>query len=297
MGTAFLQIIKENVEHILSFLERKQIMAKIAVFYDHLLEIARQESISPAEALQEARRLGIACAEVSYENARESPARLAKLLASAGLRVSCMPCFFDFGRDPNPLASILPVLEAAKELGADKLLAVPGFWAQNEDSETREQQTQNMIRALCSMAGLAERQGITLTIEDYDSRLAPYSTVNGLNRFLAGCPGLALTFDTGNFRYSGEDALEAWDALGNRAAHVHLKDRALTPIYGEEGLPAAGETLYPCPVGKGVIPIEQLVERMKDGNYGGIYTIEHYGAKDMLGCLRQSAGWLRGVLA
>lgn len=271
-------------------------MAKLAVFYDHLLEIARQEGISPAEALQEARHLGIACSEVSYDNARGRASQLARLLASAGLTVSCMPCFFDFGRDPDPLASAMPVVETAKELGADKLLAVPGFWGEKDGQELREQQTQNMIRALQALAGLAERQGIALTIEDYDSRLAPYATISGLNRFLAGCPGLALTFDTGNFRYSGEDEEEAWKALGDKVIHVHLKDRALAPAYGDEGLAAAGgEQLYPCPVGKGVVPIRQLLEQLKEHEYFGVYTIEHYGARDMLGCLRQSANWLRAV--
>lgn len=266
-------------------------MAKIAVFYDHLLEIARQERIPLAQALQMARQMGIDYVEVSSHCI--SPG-LGEELAAARLKISCIPCFFDFGRDPDPLASALPVLETAKSLGADKLLLVPGFWGEEDSLAQQEQQTENMLSAIQALVGPAAKKGITLTIEDYDSRLAPYATIKGLRRFLARCPGLALTFDTGNFRYSGEDEKAAWAALGDRVVHVHLKDRALTPAYGSEPLAAAGgERLFPCPVGQGAIPIRQLIELLKENEYFGVYTIEHYGVRNMLACLRQSIDWLR----
>ena len=45
-------------------------MKNLATFYDHILELAKQEGVSTGEALEEAAGLGIAWVEVSYANAQ-----------------------------------------------------------------------------------------------------------------------------------------------------------------------------------------------------------------------------------
>ena len=50
----------------------------IATFYDHILDISKQEGCSVGEALQEAKKLGVAALEVSCFNTglRSSPMSL-----------------------------------------------------------------------------------------------------------------------------------------------------------------------------------------------------------------------------
>ena len=97
-------------------------MKNLATFYDHILELAKQEGVSTGEALEEAAGLGIAWVEVSYANAQADPKALAGELARRGLGVSAMPAFFDFGRNPDVEAQAASMLEAAEVLGTKTCL-------------------------------------------------------------------------------------------------------------------------------------------------------------------------------
>ena len=270
-------------------------MKNLATFYDHILEIAKQERVSAGEALEEAARLGIAWVEVSYANAQADPRALAGELARRGLGVSAMPAFFDFGQNPDVEAQAAPVLEAAEVLGAKTLLVIPGFWAGDEAG--RPAQTEAMLVGVERLGALADRRGIRLVMEEFDTAASPIATLEGLGRFLDRCPGLMACFDTGNFRFAAQDEREACRVLAARTGHVHLKDRRLTPEFGGDSLTALdGAVLYPSPVGGGVIRMEEILRRLKAAGYQGLYTIEHYGAAPMLDCLRRSAEWARGKI-
>lgn len=267
-------------------------MPILATFYDHILDISSQLSISTAEALQEARSLGISQLEVSFHNGDGHAQALSRELSAAGMGISAVPAYFSFGRDPDVAAQALPAFQLAKDLGADRLLVIPGF-VQGSPKEAAAQ-TDAMIAAVARLGELAEKEGIRLTMEDYDNASAPFSTSAGMLRFLAACPQLTACFDTGNFRFMAEDVLCAYEALRKKIGHVHLKDRAYSPAYGEDGPQAAdGVSLYPSPLGAGDLPVAQVLERLKADGYRGAYTIEHYGARDMLACLRASVAWLK----
>ena len=134
-------------------------------------------------------------------------------------------------------------------------------------------------------------------MEDFDSQLSPIATAEGLLRFLEGCPGLSCAFDTGNFRYAGQDVLEAYTLLRSRVGHVHLKDRAYTQSNGENPKTAVdGTDLYPAPVGSGDLPLDQVMARLRQDGYNGIYTIEHYDSNRTLDYLRQSVEWVKAQL-
>ena len=59
----------------------------IATFYDHILDISKQEGCSVGEALQEAKKLGVAALEVSCFNTAGRAEELSHELASAGLEI------------------------------------------------------------------------------------------------------------------------------------------------------------------------------------------------------------------
>ena len=96
---------------------------------------------------------------------------------------------------------------------------------------------------------------------------------------------------------SGQDVLEAYTLLRGRVGHVHLKDRSFVQRNGEGPKVAMdGTPLYPCPVGGGDLPVAEVVSRLKRDGYGGIYTIEHYGASSALDYLRRSIDWVKEQL-
>lgn len=267
-------------------------MPVIATFYDHILDISRQEGCSVPEALQEAKKLGISAMEISCTNLHGRAEEAARELAAAGMAVTTVPAFFHFDSDKDVKAQAADIFSDAKAVGAGTLLVIPGFIPQGAD---RKDCTRRMIERTAELAELADRAGFALTMEDFDNESAPFSNSAQLLRFLDGVPGLTVCFDTGNFRFAGEDALEAYASLRGRIGHVHLKDRSSGTDFGRDSRTAAdGSPLNPCPVGAGEIPIAELLHRLREDVYSGPYTVEHYGAEPMLECLKRSVNWLKG---
>lgn len=263
----------------------------IATFYDHILDISKQEGCSVPEALAEAKKLGITALEVSDTNARGRAGELARELSEAGMGVTAMPSFFSFERDTDVQSQARRVFGDAKAIGAKTLLVIPGFIPEGADPEACTRQIIDCTKRLWE---LADRAGLALTMEDFDSGSSPIADSSGLLRFLDAVPGLTACFDTGNFYFAGEDALAAYERLRGRIGHVHLKDRSANTEYGrEERLTLSGGPMHPSPVGAGLIPMEELLARLRADGCGGTCTIEHYGAVPMLECLRRSAEWLR----
>lgn len=269
-------------------------MARIATFYDHMKDIARQEGCTVVEAMQEAARLGVELLEISQNNILGREDELGQELAFTGLGISSIPSYFDFGRDTDVDKQSEPVLEAAKYLGADKLLVIPGFFQEGDGPEERERQTQSIADCINRLADKAANYGLSLVMEDFDSELAPYSTGAGLRRFLDSCPKLSCCFDTGNFRYMAEDELAVYELLKDRIGHVHLKDRAYAQANGEQPKTAIdGKNIYPAPVGYGELQIAEIIARLKRNGYDGAYTIEHYDSNATLDYLKKSAAWVK----
>ena len=103
-------------------------MPKIATFYDHIVDVSRQESCSVVDALKLARELGVEAVEASANNIVGREDEMGQELAMADLSISSVPSYFDFGRDFDVERQALPIVEAAQYLGADRLLVIPGFF-------------------------------------------------------------------------------------------------------------------------------------------------------------------------
>lgn len=262
----------------------------IATFYDHILDISRQEGCSVPEALQEARKLGITAVEVSCGNVEGHAGKTAAQLAAAGMGVTTMPAYFHFDSDTDVQSQAAGIFADAETVGAKTLLVIPGFIPQGAD---REECTRQIIECTKRLGELADKAGLSLTMEDFDNAAAPFSTSTEMLRFMDAVPGLTACFDTGNFHFAGEDALEAYGRLRGRIGHVHCKDRAGTTEFGRDPrMTVDGRPMNPSPVGAGLIPMEELLDRLRADGYSGAYTVEHYGAEPMLECLKRSVEWL-----
>lgn len=274
---------------------------KLTVFYDHILNAAKQRGATTAEIAAEITTCGISGVEMDYYMLKESGDALAEELVRNGLPINSCYCFFDWANNPTD-QSYTEVLDDLKRNGIGNLLVVPGFISReiatsgNQDiivtalARAREAMLPNMIHLL----EYADELGISVTMEDFDDIVAPFATMEQVKWFLDRLPSLGCAFDTGNFLYSEQDVMQAWELLNDRITYVHCKDRSLTPVEGEDShLTVAGRELYSAAVGHGVIPMSEILSLLVQKGYEGPIAIEHFGSIDQLSDMKTSASYLR----
>lgn len=265
---------------------------KLNIFLEHIYEGAEQKNITPEKMLTYAKVAGYDGLECDLWRLSEK-AETKKLFDSCGLSVSSVYNIYDFGHEDISLSKekIHTHLEAAAYFGAKTVLAVAGFIYPEDNFDTVRGR---MAEALAFMCEAAEKYGITVTLEDFDDYLAPYSDSDGLLWFMENVNGLRFTFDTGNFAYSLENAEDAYVKLKKYISHVHLKDRShdrsRSNAENTNGKPdLSGKIMYPCEVGKGFIGIDGLVKKLLIDGYQGSFSVEHFGANDQLLYMQKSA--------
>ncbi|MGB4659265.1 MAG: sugar phosphate isomerase/epimerase family protein [Mobilitalea sp.] len=275
---------------------------KISVFYEHIAEAAKQSGKSLAQICGIVRSYGITCIEIEDARLQDREDEIRKLLIESDLTVNCIYAFCDFGnnsKDPK----IHSVVDMAKRMGADKILIIPGFvreeelLAQNTTLEElkviKNNALLNMVQALQKTVEYATEQGITVGMEDFDDKIAPFATAEQLLWFMQKVTGLTCAFDTGNFLYSEEDATEALRILKPYIRHVHCKDRSFLKKEGEvPKLIVKNRELYSSPVGSGCIPMKEILTTIMQMGYKGSFAIEHFGSLNQLEDMGQSAAWL-----
>lgn len=279
---------------------------KISIFYDHLLEAAQQRTESVADIMAEARKAGICGLEINLTCLLEQEALVRELLEKQDMQISCIYEFFDWGNQTD-ISYGKKQVDMAKEMGAEKILVVPGFLSEEEAVElekagkekeslyqfmNQNEKVQRMKVALQELVAYADTQGITVTMEDFDSANAPYATIYQLSWFMEQVDGLRFTMDTGNFAYSDEDAYEGFQQLKARMVHLHCKDRGMEPHMEAFRYKRGMAT---CATGSGYLPIQKIIREAMEEGYHGYYAIEHFGAENQMETMRQSAAFLKGV--
>ncbi len=268
---------------------------RLAIFWDHIRRAAEQRGVERPEMLRQVRALGYSMAELDLADLRADPG-IADQLRAAGMGISSIYGFFDFGRDGDGSAA-RELVDAAVRLGAERIMLIPGFYSR-ADEAIRQRERANMVRATIQACDMAAEKGLTVTIEDFDGADSPIRDSAGMLWFLDRVPALRATYDSGNFRFCGEDELAAFDALGAHIAHVHLKDRALFTMGGERPKVAMdGTALYPSAVGGGIVPMQAVFERLKRIGYDGVLTVEHFDSADHLETMEASAAFVKAHFA
>lgn len=92
---------------------------------------------------------------------------------------------------------------------------------------------------------------------------------------IGACP------DTANFFNDGVDPLEAVSTLAEVTIHTHLKDTD-----GSES----------CALGEGKLPMAEIIRRLRDSGYNGVYSVEREGGGNPDPLLRRSADFIRSSL-
>ena len=266
---------------------------KIGIFLDHLREASNQSRLSLNEVAQHAAQMGISFVHVNTDFWMENEARVDDLLAQAGLYAGSADSTLQFtqGRDLDQAEKVIRFLSRK---GVKQLLLIPGFL---HEAQSRSSAMDEAARHMNEMMYLARSLHVQCSIEDYDNIRAAYGTWQELKWYMEQVPELKITFDTGNFAYFGQDALEAYQQLKPFICHVHAKDRRSVGRSGEQPLKALnGNLLYPSAVGSGEMPIREILTDLKASGYDGGVLIEHFGSANMLEDMQRSAEWLKQLV-
>ena len=269
---------------------------KLSVFFDHILQAKEQSGKSLMTLLSDAKKSGIDAVEIRLTYLLEHE-ETTELLKKAGLTISCIYEFYQMdSRDEKTL--IEKHIKTAARFHAGRILVVPGFFTENEAEEMmtrlsdyeqvsaymeKNPKALGMAKGLQAAVSLGEKEGVIVTVEDFDDSKSPLFCINGIRWFTERIPGLRYTFDMGNFIYSKEQAADALAAMRGSVAHVHCKDR--------------GEHFSSVAVGDGNMPIAELVGLLKESGYDDYLAIEHFDAPDQAEKIKRSAEFLKRQLA
>lgn len=274
---------------------------RLSVFYDHVIQAVNQAqgSRSLNQIMRACSDFGIRGIDIEYRRLCADFDRIDEALRYNYMEVAGIYQFYDL-RNSSDIRVGKDQIDMANRLGVKQVLIVPGFLDEEEAKALHSVSgdyfaverfmewnlcIQSMKEALTELVQYAEPLGVAVTLEDFDDTRSPCSRMNELLWFLRNVPGLKCTFDMGNFAFGYENVMEAYELLKRYIVHVHCKDRG-----------SGGNGLKSVPTGSGYIPVAQLVRKLREENYRGYLSIEHFGDLDQLACIEQSAHFLKEIM-
>lgn len=253
---------------------------KTGVFYDNIKE-AYPDIKDDLVLLEKVKELGFSCIELDCLSLAEKDGEFfgKALELSVGFTVYAFAdenCILKNGRKAE---DCLPFL-AEHNVPNMMMVCMPRAVAEKTDANIRNA-TVSSLNSLCSEA---EKYGISILAEDFDSNEIPCGSCEDMLFFAERVPKLKFTFDTGNFAFFGEDALVCFERLKNRIGHVHLKDRI------------SADNLTVTVTGKGGLKLAEIIRRLTEINYGGILSVEMFGAAKSPADLEAAASFVKNAV-
>ena len=155
-----------------------------------------------------------------------------------------------------------------------------------------------MAAGLAEVIPYAAAAGVTLSIEDFGSPVAPYQTSDECLHTcdLAG-DDLWITYDSGNMVLGDEDPVEFLEAVAHKMVHAHAKDWELLSPDADFGLTArSGRKYIGTVVGEGVLDYPTIIGKLKEYGYDGFLSFEYEGQGDPIAAARQGMAYLGSLL-
>jgi len=234
---------------------------KIGVFYENLMTGIYKDK-DYKEVLPIAVQSGIEFLEMNWYTLAELGDEFVTFVHSLGMALTAYLCtdengITSFGTDAE---AELPRMQA---YGLDKFLMV---YAQDYPANADKSIAKTkIIKSLNPLIQSAKRYGIKVNFEDFDGERIPCGSCADLLAYSKESPELLYTFDTGNFYFFGENAIDAYPLMKDRIVHVHLKDYpSLT-------------NLTECVPGKGCLPLAEILHTLYADGYNGWISIEMFG--------------------
>ena len=184
---------------------------RISVFYDHITQAMEQTGRSTRELLGECKNFGIQGLEISFTQLKQGGVGLYRTIREADLTVSSIYEFHDFTHSTD-LTLAKKQVDLAAEVGAEKVLIVPGFleeaearalWDCCREDSYRDKSCQAVDRfmesnpsicrvreALRELVEYGQGKKVKITLEDFDGFTSPCSGMFFLKWFMEQVPGM-----------------------------------------------------------------------------------------------------------
>lgn len=254
-----------------------------------------QDFKSPVQALEHFYKRGIRYADVTDDEFKEYPLhQWYDYVTEAGLKPASLVALVNIAafskkeREYN-LSIVKGYIDQMEKLNIPIIMLNPQGESAGSDDELKIMR-ENMINAYSEVIEYAKGSGIKVATENYSLLDRADSRMKDLRYILDAVPELGLVLDSGNFFCVGEDVLEAYELLADRLVHAHFKDWKWDP-YGHavrENMPRfEGEV-----IGKGMLPLKELIARFKRDGYDGKVVLEINALKISLTDLEESADFL-----
>jgi len=260
-------------------------MSMIATFDFQVNEIMYQTGRALPDVLAELRSMGYTHIEAGTGTVTDE---WLETVRNAGLKVALVYTSPDF-RDPAANEQIVnDIVACAGKSKTECLMVVP--------AEYPDLPFDVIDAQLTELAKRLNAINVQMVMEDFDwgEPARSFASSDGLLRYMNAVPQLKCCFDTGNFIRSGENYRTAYQRLKHLVAHVHLKDRLSTELYGPKLMELPdGTPVMSAPVGKGDLDLGHFLEQLAEDGYDGVLALEHGGCTDALTAARESADFLR----
>ena len=268
----------------------------LSMFTCYALE---QSFATPQDAFRHFYEKGIRYGDIVDEELAEIPLPLyAELLKEAGIMPGSLISMLDIAsfsereRKRN-IGAIKAYIDQMEKLEIPLLMLAPEVrYARSADEFKRMQEL--LIDGFAQAVEYAKESGVTVTMENQSVCVRADSGMRDVRYILDCVPGLGYVLDSGNFFCIGEDVLEAYDLLRDRLVHVHFKDWSWNR-YGSfvrENMPR----FHGVVLGQGLLPLSELVRRMKRDGYQGNIVLEINAGQITLEMLDASAEFLRSEI-
>ena len=230
----------------------------IGIFLSNVFQTAEKLGLNQRQMLEIIKEIGYGYVEADWNQIRKMPNDFFEMMKELQLKISLYVfintnCFIE--NDHH----IADDIERISELGINKLMLV---WNSSSD-ETNEEAKKNILLNSEKIFSEADRVGIQILAEDFDSLTLPCASTKDLILYHKNLPGLGFTFDTGNFLIHNEDIYESFELMRNNIKHVHIKDRF-----------SATEHSQAVDPGTGKLPIKEIIHKLFDNKYNAWITAE-----------------------
>lgn len=165
-------------------------------------------------------------------------------------------------------------IDELDRLGVNKIMLAPTV-INAESAEEFYDMRERMVEGFGEMVEYARGSGVKVTIENQSVAQRADSYIKDCKYIIDQLPELGFVFDAGNFFCVREDVLAAWDVLGDRSVHSHMKDWE----YNDFGriIRSYMPPLRSAVMGEGLIPLSALIPKMQASGYDGSMVLEVNG--------------------
>ena len=227
-------------------------------------------------------------------------AEVKQMVADAGLVTSCYIGGASLTMGPGAERSaamdeMRKIIDATAETEAVCALLTTGGRA---EGQCQDEARRNVSAGLAELLPYAKSLGVTLTIEDFGSPMAPYQIgAECLECVEIAGPEMMITYDSGNMVMGDEDPVAFLDIVKSRVVHAHAKDWELLPPDADFGLTSrAGKKYIGTTCGQGVLDYPAIIAALQAMNYDGYLSFEYEGRGDCIQAAREGTAYLLGLM-